>query len=251
MKKIKHKSKSARVHRPTYVVGYVGESLPAGFLSAWYNQEYGGPLHIRFPTSQSNAIIEASHLDWKADVWLESSVDAVSQWQTQIGWHHTGVAQVFPSFRIGVSRIDAVLFVARLGRGLTLLTGGTAYDLVSELYWNPSDWSDRILTKFCIEDHVHVHQEELLTDGRQWFLTRGMVKFGLEEFEIFRPRGLSERPTKQRLLDLAYVCLNQGKSPKVGDRIPLPAHEMAAQVVKHRTVSTLRGQLNVREVDWD
>jgi len=147
--------------------------------------------------------------------------------------------------------MDGVLFVARLIRGLTLLTEGTAYDLVSGLYWNPSDWSDRSLMEFHIADHVHVHQEESLVDGRQWFVTRGMGKLGQEELEVFRPRGLSERPTKERLLDLAHECLLQGKSPKVGTLLHLGAHEIAARIVKHRTISMASGQLNVREVCWD
>lgn len=251
MKKIKRKGKGPRIPRPAFVVGYTGASPPAGFLAAWYNQEYGGPLTIRFQNIQSNTKIEVSHLDWKADIQLESASDEVSQWQVQIGWDHIGVMKVFSTSKIGVSRMDSVLFVARLARGLTLLTDGTAYDLVSGLYWNPSDLSDRPLTQFRIADHVHVHQEESLADGRQWFATRGLGKFGLEELEVFRPRGLSERSTKERLLDLAQVCLLQGKSPKVGDLLHLPAHEMAARVVKHRTVSISSGQINVREVCWD
>lgn len=251
MKKIKRKMKVSRARRPSFVVGYVGESPPPGFLSAWYNQEYGGPLHIRFSSTQSFAIIEASHLDWKADIQFESSPDEVSQLRDQIGWDHPGLTQVFATSRIGVSRMDGVLFVARLIRGLTLLTEGTAYDLVSGLYWNPSDWSDRSLVQFHIADHVHVHQEESLADGRQWFVTRGMGKLGQEELEVFRPRGLPERPTKERLLDFAHECLLLGKSPKVGDLLHLRAYEIVGRIVKHRTISIASGQVNVREVCWD
>ena len=251
MKKIKRKMKVPRARRPAFVVGYVGESPPPGFLSAWYNQEYGGPLHIRFSSLQSSTVIEASHLDRQANIQLESSPGEVSQLREQIGWDHPGVMQVFATSRIGVSRMDEVLFVARLIRGLTLLTEGTAYDLGSGLHWNPSDWSDRALMQFHIADHVHVHQEESLSDGRQWFVTRGMGKLGLEELEVFRPRGLSERPTKERLLDLAHECLLQGKSPKVGGLLHLHAHDIVVRIVNHRTVSIASGQLNVREVCWD
>lgn len=251
MKKIKRKSKSTRARKPGFVIGYVGATPAAGFLAAWYNQEYGGPLHIRFPNSQSNSAIEVSHLDWIADIQLESSFEEVSQFRDQLGWDHKGATQVFPASKIGVSRIDAILFVARLSRGLTLLTEGTAYDVVSGLYRNPSDWSDRQLTDFRIDDHVHVHQEESLDDGRQWFVTRGMGKFGLEELEVFRPCGLSERPTHERLLDLSHVCVLQGKSPKVGALLHLPDCENVVRVVKHRTMAASIGQLNVREVCWD
>ena len=251
MKKIKRKDKSPGSRRPAFVVGHVGESPPAGFLAAWFNQAYGGPLHTRFQNAHSNAILEASHLDWKADIRFESPPDEVAQWQEQIGWAHTGVIQVFSTSRIGVSRMDAVLFVARLIRGLTLLTAGTAYDLGAGLYWNPSDWSDRSLAQFCIDDHVSVHQEESLPDGRQWFVTRGMGKLGLEELEVFRPRGVSELPTKERLMDLAHLCALQGKSPKVGDLLHLPVHNFSVPVVKHRTISIANRQINVREVSWD
>lgn len=251
MKKIKHKSKMPRGHRPAWVIGYVGSVLPAGYLSAWYDEKFGGPLQIRFPNCQSNSILEVAHVDWKAEVRLESSPNEVSQWQTQVQWEHTGLAQVVLISRIGVSRLDAVLFVARLGQGLTLLTGGTAFDLGSQVYWNPSDWSDHSLANFRIEDHVRIHQEESLTDGRQWFVTRGLAKFGFEELEVFRPRGLSDRPTKERLLDLAEICLHQGKSPKTGAQIHLPGCEKPIRVVNHRTVSLSSGQLNVREVNWD
>jgi len=143
-----------------------------------------------------------------------------------------------------------VLFVARLARGLTLLTEGTAYDVLASRYFNPSDWSDRFLESFCIEDHVLVRQDEQGTDGRQWFYTRGLAKFGLEELEMFLPRGLSGSPVPDRLLALADECVRQGKCPKVGEIIQLPTDFVDIRVINHRMYPLPDGQLILREVQW-
>ena len=251
MKKIKRKTKGNRFPYPAFILGYVGDDPPPGFLGAWYNQEYGGPLEIRFPKKQSDLIIETSHVDWKAEVTLKANSQEALQWKERLGWDHPKMALVYPVYKLGTSRIDFILFVARLARGLTLLSEGTAYDLDSGNYWNPSDWIDRPLTFFRLEDHVQVQEEELLEDGRQWLMTRGLCKFGMEEFEVYLPRGLSSHPARERLLELANVCLLQGKSPNVNESIYPSSLEIIARVVRHRTVLVGMRQLNVREVSWD
>lgn len=251
MKKIKRKIQRARSPLPAFIIGFVGEGAPPGFLSAWYNQEYGGPLEVRFLKEPSHNIFQTSHLDWKAEIFLSSNPEEIMQWRDRLGWDHSGMIKVFPVANLGSSRMDTVLFLARLARGLTLLTEGTAYDLESGIFWNPSDWSDRMLGFFRLEDHVQVLQEESPENGRQWLITRGMSKFGMEELEIFQPRGLPSRPTQERLLELANVCVSRGKSPKVGECISSPSLEVIAQVVKHRTITMGMGQINVRELSWD
>jgi hypothetical protein len=134
---------------------------------------------------------------------------------------------------------------------LTLLTEGTAYDVAASRYFNPSDWSERRLDAFHIDDHVHVQEDEHVLDGRQWLYTRGLAKFGLEELEVFLPRGLSRDSATDRLLDLADLCVGRGKSPKVGESLQLMSDAVDIKVVNHRTHALPGGQLNLREVHWD
>ena len=252
MKKIKRKSKASPKKRPSFVVGFSGEEYPPpGFFAAWFNQQYGGPLQIRFLDSVSPDTIEARHVDWQAKISLVRSGDDVEQWQNQVGWEHTQVVQVVSTSPVGSLKQDVVLFLSRLARGLTLLTEGTAYDVVAGRYFNPSDWSDCFLNEFHIGDHVCIKEEEHMLDGRQWLYTRGLAKFGIEEFEVFLPRGLSNSAAINRLLELADLCVSQGKSPKVGERVTLVAEAVDMQVVHHRTHASSDGQLNLREVQWD
>lgn len=252
VKKIKRKTKSAPKKRPSVVVGFSGgDPPPAGFLAAWFNQHYGGPLTIRFPEHDSNATFEARHVDWQAIVSHVRSAEEAMRWKSQVGWEHSQVIQIMSASPVGSSKQDVVLFVSRLARGLTLLTEGTAYDVAASRYFNPSDWSDRRLDSFRIEDHVRVQQDEHVSDGRQWLYTRGLAKFGLEEFEVFLPRGLPGNPTIDRLLALADLCVGQGKSPKVGESIQLMSDAVDIKVVNHRTYALPEGQLNLREVHWD
>lgn len=252
MKKIKRKSKSSPKKRPSFVVGFSGEDCPpAGFLAAWFNKHYGGPLNIRFPDPNSNVTCEARHVDWQAMVSQVCSAEEVTQWQEQVGWGHSQVVQVVSNSPVGSSKQDVVLFLARLARGLTLLTEGTTYDVAAGRYFNPTDWSDCSLDMFHIEDHVRIEEEEHMLDGRQWLYTRGLAKFGLEEFEVFLPRGLSNSEAIDRLSDLANLCVGQGKSPKVGECISLMSEAVDIQVLHHRTHAGPDGQLNLREVQWD
>lgn len=252
MKKIKRKVKSAPRKRPSMVVGFSGSELPpAGFLAAWFDQQYGGPLHIRFPEANSNTTFEARHVDWRAMMSQIRSDEEIARWTTQMAWNHTEVVQMVSTSPAGSAKQDVVLFLARLAKGLTLLTDGTVYDVGASHYFNPTDWSDRLLDSFHIEDHVQVKEEEHLLDGRQWFYTRGLAKFGLEEFEVFQPRGLPAPSTIDRLLDLADRCVGQGKSPKVGDYVQLISDAVDIRVVNHRTHALPDGQLNLREVRWD
>ena len=250
MKKIKRKKKPVSGKRPNFVVGFSGEDPPPGFLAAWYNQLYGGPLHIRFVEHHANSPFEVHHVDWYAVV-APGSPEEVEHWKAITGWEHGQIVQIMPHFVLGNVKQDVVLFVARLAKGLTILTEGTAYDVLAVRHFNPSDWSDRLLQSFFIEDHVQVLQEEHLLDGRQWIYTRGLSKFGLEEFETFLPRGLSGDSIADRLLALGDECVRQGKSPRVGEHLCLTPDWLDVHVVNHRTHASPQGQLNLREVQWD
>ncbi len=233
------------------VVGFSGSEFPpAGFLAAWFDQQYGGPLHIRFLEANSNTTFEARHVEWCAMISQIHTTEELARWTTQMAWDHTEVVQIMSTSPVGSAKQDVVLFLARLARGLTLLTDGTLYDVGASHYFNPTDWSDRSLDSFHIEDHVQIKEEECLLDGRQWLYTRGLAKFGLEELEAFQPRGLPATSTIDRLLDLADWCVGQGKSPKVGEQIQLLSDAMNIRVVNHRTHALPDGQLNLREVQW-
>ncbi|MDT7042130.1 hypothetical protein [Candidatus Nitronereus thalassa] len=252
MKKIKRKSKTSPRRRPSFVVGFSGDEYPPpGFFAGWFDQQYGGPLHIRFLDSDSHDAIEARHVDWQAKITLVRSDEEVSRWQDQVGWEHAQVVEVVSTSPVGSMKQDVVLFLSRLARGLTLLTDGTAYDVIAGRHFNPSDWSDCSLNDFHIGDHVCIKEEEHMLDGRQWLHTRGLAKFGLEEFEVFLPRGLSSSAAIDRLLDLSVHCISQGKSPKVGERVYLVSNALDIQVVHHRTHPCSDGQLNLRQVEWD
>src|SRR3989442_12272932 len=111
----------------------------------------------------------------------------------------------------------SVFHVTRLARGLTLLTGGTAYDTATDSYLNPSDWMDRPLRTFRLDDHLRIEQVEGRADSRVWFHTRGLSKFGLEDIETYRPTGLSERPGIEALTEIAIVRPLCGQQPNAAE----------------------------------
>jgi hypothetical protein len=132
---------------------------------------------------------------------------------------------------------DTVLFAARLARGLTLLTQGTALDLVSQRYSNPSDWSDRPLALLQSRDHIDVLQGEPDDESHDWFYTLGLSKFGLDELEARRPKGLPEALPRDLLAEAADFILQQGRNPTVGSVLSIPSLERQLAVVNHRTAT--------------
>ena len=251
MKKIKKKGKVNRV-LPAYVIGYTNSEDPApGFLSAWFNNAYGGPLNIQFTTQAGHSQFEAVHTQWRARVHTDLSSDIVGNWRERLQWGHSQLAEVLPIHQSsGQDKRDSVLHVARIARGLTLLTEGTAYDVVRGSFLNPSDWSDQELDQFVIEDHVRVDQTEQLEQGRAWFYTQGLAKFGLEEIETFCSLGLPERATIDTLLEIGVLLIADNKVVKVGEHFTLPRTSQMVKVIRHRTDQSLGIKLNLREVSW-
>ncbi len=145
---------------------------------------------------------------------------------------------------------DIVLFIARLARGLTLLTGGTAHDTSTESYLNPSDWTDRPLREFHATDHLRIEQVSGREDGRVWFHTRGLSKFGLEDIEAYRPIGLSERPVIEAFTAIADALTLLGKAPNVGASFEVDGMNRIVRIVRHRTDQSYGIRLNLREVEW-
>ena len=132
-------------------------------------------------------MVLASHGPWNASFRISISSAEANEWRDRLGWGHSHAGQVVaPSISPG-NACDQILLAARLAKGLTLLTDGTAYDVTTQAYFNPSDWKDLPLDQFRISDHLRIEQTEADRAGHDWFLTLGLAKFGLEELETFMP----------------------------------------------------------------
>jgi hypothetical protein len=235
MKKIK-KKKSASQAMPAFLIGWThGEPPPPGYVAAWFDQAYGGPLRIRFLSSTGHHHFEAAHTNWTTEVNVAPATEIVEQWQGRLQWDHARLALLFPQANARTDRRDGVLHVARMARGITLLTEGTAYDVATGVYHNPSDWRDVDLVGFRITDHIQVEQREDRPRARMWFHTRGLAKFGLDEVETFQPIGLSGRGVEETVLRVARQLIEQGKNPKVGVQVVLDGGGPQITVVRHRT----------------
>ncbi|MCA9471555.1 MAG: DUF4261 domain-containing protein [Nitrospirales bacterium] len=251
MKKIKKKKTSKSRISPAYVIGFThGDPPPPGYLAAWFDQQYGGPLKIQFLSQTGHANFEAMHTHWRARINMNLDASASQIWREQLHWQHSSIAEVFSGANGGQSKLDSVLHVARLARGLTLLTEGTAYDVAARIYCNPSDWQDQPLTGFSLLDHVQIGQTEKLQEGQVWFYTQGLSKFGLDELECLRPVGLSENGVKEMLEESAEYIVHQGNVPKIGAEITLPFQGQVVKIVRHRTDQSFGRPIAFREIRW-
>ncbi|TAL08795.1 MAG: hypothetical protein EPO02_11930 [Nitrospirae bacterium] len=252
MKKIKRKSAGNPLRLPAFVIGYAApEPPPPGFLAAWFDQEYGGPLTIQLSRDPGTTRFEAHHGPWAALVETSLPQSTADAWHERLQWSHTRAAQILPLKMTGRESRDIVLLLSRLARGLTVLTGGTAYDTATESYLNPSDWTDRPLRDFRIADHLRIEQVEGRADGRVWFHTRGLSKFGVEDLETYRAPGLSERPVIEAFTEMAEALTLLGRAPNVGESFDVPGFNKPVRVVRHRTDQSYSIRLNLREVEWE
>ena len=168
--------------------------------------------------------------------------------QHALQWDHRHLAQLMASPKIQPDRQDEVLHLTRIARGLTLLMEGTTYDVATGVYLNPSDWKDRDLVAFLINDHVQIEQHEQLQHMRMWLHTRGLTKFGLDEVESFQPIGLSGKEHESMLYDVASRLMAYGKNPKVGEHLSFGGEGQQVEVVRHRTDPLYGVPLAFREV---
>ena len=145
---------------------------------------------------------------------------------------------------------DTLLFAARLARGLTLLTQGTAYDITTQQYLNPSDWQDRSLTAFLADDHVLIAQDDQAKPGVIWCYTLGLSKFGYDELETFLPQGLPDQAAKELLSESVQEIIRLGQSPKVGASVHLPLSSRMITISNHRTAAPGGRMLGFRELQW-
>ena len=246
--RIRKKSPKPSAKRPPlYFVGYRGIAPATDELKIWYEREYGGPLTIRHEAGSPESW-QAAHGPWAAHVVMPLPMTHVAEVMKQLAWEHDMMGAVAPSLASPRDMPDTILFAARLARGLTLLTQGTAYDVTTQAYVNPSDWQDRRLAVFRLEDHMAVAQTEV-PDGRDWFYTLGLKKFGLDELELFRQPGLPSTRATETLAAIAEELMRTGQIPKVGAAIVVPSLSRALRIVRHRTASPAGVQLVLREVD--
>jgi hypothetical protein len=247
MKIRKKTAKPAAAKPPLYIIGYSFSAPSADELKIWYDLEYGGPLKLD-PEGQGGWF-SALHGPWRA--WIKitlppAEADVITQ---GMPWEHRTAGTVAPAATGPNLITDTVLFAARLARGVTLLTQGTALDLVTQQYINPSDWQDRLLSSFDVRHHIDVQQRDGAGAGEDWFYTLGMSKFGLDELELMRPKGLPEAPALELLAQAAAEILATGRNPKVGSTLAIASLARSITVVKHRTAAApLQRQHIFREI---
>ncbi len=218
-------------------------------LKIWYDLQYGGPLTWLEHAEGGRA--SASHGPWRAHV-LTSLPDATAaEWQPVLSWDHRALGAVSLSSATPSTIADTVLVTARLARGLTLLTQGTAFDVASHEYLNPSDWNDRSLNVFSPRDHVTVQQSESPDELSEWFHTLGLNKFGLDELEVIQPRGLPDAETIALLKSAADTVLRSGQNQKVGSSLDLPALAHTIRFIKHRTAAPTGRMMAFRQITTD
>ncbi len=256
MKIRKKAQKTAKSGLPLYVVGFSFTAPSFDEVKVWFDLEYGGPLKYDPPPSPNQPAADLDHLTWAIHGPWRAAVQGplpeatASEWRAQLAWGHRHLMCVRPTTGPPATRLDGVLHAARLARGLTLLSHGTAYDTITDQYLNPSDWQDRRLEDFSLDDHLAVVQAEGPEPSREWFYTDGLRKFGLDELETFRAVGLPAHPAQDMLRNAAEVVLHLGRSPGVESTLSVPLAPGALRVRRHRTVM-LRGQSTaMREIIW-
>jgi hypothetical protein len=246
--RIKKKSSKPSAKRPPlYFIGYRGTAPQPDELKTWYDLEYGGPLTVRMEEDASESW-QATHGPWTAHIVMPLPATHSAGLKDELVWEHDLIGAVAPSVMPPRDMPDTILFAARISRGLTLLTQGTAYDITSQQYLNPSDWKDRSLTSFILEDHVLIAQDDQVKVDEVWCYTLGLSKFGMDELEMFLPRGTSDRMAKELLTESAYEIIRIGQSPKIGSAIRLPMSSRTISITNHRTAAPTGRMLGFREV---
>jgi len=246
--RIKKKTPKPSSRRPPlYFVGYRGVAPATDELKAWYDKEYGGPLTIHHEAGSAESW-QATHGPWSAHVVMPLPMSHVADVMKQLAWEHDVMGAVAPSLVSPRETPDTILFAARLAKGLTLLSQGTAHDIVTNQYVNPSDWQDRSLAHFISSDHIPISQGEDEQSHRIWCYTLGLSKFGVNELEIFLPPGLPDQPARDLLRGTADELTRIGQSPKVGSRIRVELLGQNIEIANHRTAAPAGRMLSFREI---
>jgi len=246
--RIKKKSpKPSSKRPPLYFIGYRGAAPVLDELGIWYDREYGGPLSLRAETASPESW-QATHGPWTAHVVMPLPATHTAGLKQSLAWEHDQIGAIAPSIMPPREMPDMILFAARLARGLTLLTQGTAYDITTQQYLNPSDWQDRPLTHFVMADHVPVMQADEDQSDRIWHYTLGLSKFGMDEFETFSPRGLPDSQAQELLRETMSELLGTGHPLKVGNQLRLALLGQSIEIANYRTAAPAGRTLSFREI---
>lgn len=246
--RIKKKTPKPSAKRPPlYFIGYRGAAPGTDELKTWYDLEYGGPLSIRTEDGSPESW-QVTHASWSAHMVIHLPATHTAGLKEQLAWEHDLIGAIAPSIAPPRDLPDSILFAARLCRGLTLLTQGTAFDVITQQYINPSDWKDRTLTGFVVADHIMIAQDDQAKPDQVWYYTLGLSKFGIDELETFQPRGLSERSATELLAESAHEMIRIAHSPKVGTAFHLPILGSTIRIANYRTASPVGRMLNFREI---
>ena len=232
---------------PLYFIGYRGTTPALDELTAWYDQEYGGPLKLRSEAEDPESW-HATHGPWTAHVVMPLPATHTAGLKDTLAWEHDLIGAVTPSVVPPRDMPDVILVAARLARGLTLLTQGTAFDLTTQQYLNPSDWGDRPLAHFVMADHVPVLQADDDGGDRSWCYTLGLSKFGLDELETFFPHGLPDTQARELLAEMMSELVGTGQPLKVGSQLRLTLLGQTIKVENYRTAAPAGRTLSFREI---
>jgi len=243
----KKTSKPSAKRPPLYFIGYRGTAPATDELKIWYEREYGGSLTVRHEAGSPESW-QATHVPWSAHVVMPLPMSHVADVMKQLAWEHDVMGAVAPSPASPRDLPDTILFAARLARGLTLLTQGTAYDVTTQAYVNPSDWQNRALTSFLMDDHLSITHDDTSRPEQVWSYSLGLSKFGLDEIELFQGKGLPESTAKEILIESANELLRTGQSPKVGMAVLLPLLGRTIRIVNYRTAAPAGRMLGFREL---
>lgn len=232
---------------PLYFIGYRGTAPALDELTSWYDREYGGPLKLRTETEAPESW-HVSHGPWTAHVVMPLPATHTAGLKDKLAWEHDRIGAVTPSVMPPRDMPDVILVAARLARGLTLLSQGTAFDLTTQQYLNPSDWQDRPLAHFVMADHVPVLQADDEGGNRSWCYTLGLSKFGLDELETFFPRGLPDTQARELLAEMMSELVGTGQPLKVGSQLRLTLLGQTIKVENYRTAAPAGRTLSFREI---
>ncbi|MGQ0667619.1 MAG: hypothetical protein ACT4O4_11350 [Nitrospiraceae bacterium] len=232
---------------PLYFIGYRGTAPATDEVKMQYEREYGGPMAVCHEAGSSESW-QASHGPWSAHVVMPLPMSHGADVMKQLAWEHDLIGAVAPSLTSPRDMPDTILFSARVARCLTLLTQGTAYDVTTQAYLNPSDWQNCPLTTFLVDDHLSIAQDEASRPDQVWFYSLGLTKFGLDEIELFQNRGLPDSTAREILTEAAHELLRVAQSPKVGTVFHLPLLGRPISIANYRTAAPAGRMLGFREL---
>ncbi|MBI3355982.1 MAG: hypothetical protein HY038_04290 [Nitrospirae bacterium] len=245
----KKAAKPSSKRPPLYFIGYRSNAPATDELKIRYELEYGGPLTIRHEAGSAESW-QATHGPWSAHVVMPLPMSHVADVMKQLAWEHDVMGAVAPSLASPRDMPDMILFAARLARCLTLLTQGTGYDVTTQAYLNPSDWQNRALTSFLVDDHLSITHDDASRPDHVWSFSLGLSKFGLDEIEMFQAKGLPESAAKEILVESANELLRTGQFRKVGTAFHLPLLGRTIRIVNYRTAAPAGRMLGFRELQF-